>query len=143
MGLGTRQSFFAKTRHAVADQRAHDAGRRLDFADAIAILLAHIEIGLCVKTDGIGHERIRLRLQVRRRRSRQALAVAEDGGDDATLPVDSADAVVGIVADVEITLRIEGEMFGMMKGRVTGWSSIAVVAHQAETRAAAGGMPGT
>ena len=52
------------------------------------------------------------------------------------LHVDPADAVVGVVADVEVPLRVEGEVLRVVEAGLRGGSAVPVVAAEADSRAA-------
>ena len=86
-----------------------------------------------VDAEGVGHQHARLH-----GRAAVALggvpAVAQDGRHDAALHVYLAYAVVGVVAHVEVALRVEGDVLGVEEARVAGWASVAVVAAEAQAR---------
>ena len=85
-----------------------------------------------VDADGVGHERGRLggRAAVA---VGGALAVPKDGCDYAGLHVDLANAVVGVVADVQVACGVEGEVLGVVEAR--GLLRAAVPAVPAEAKA--------
>ena len=85
-----------------------------------------------VDADGVGHERGRLggRAAVA---VGGALAVPKDGCDYAGLHVDLANAVVGVVADVQVACGVEREVLGVVEAR--GLLRAAVPAVPAEAKA--------
>ena len=133
-GPAAVQSLLAPRRHAVADQGGDGAGGGVHLADAEAVLLAHVQVVVDVEADRVRHQRGGLY-----RRTAVAvggaLAVAQHGGDDAGAHVDAADAVVGVVADVQVAARVEGQVLGVVEGGVRGGAAVAVIAHQAEAGA--------
>ena len=90
-----------------------------------------------VDADGVGHEGGRLGCRAAVAVG-GALAVAEDGRDDASLHVDLAHSVVGVVADVEVAGWAEGEVLGMVEARSLLRAAVAAVPAEAEARAEVG-----
>ena len=129
--LGAMDPLFAPPGHAGAHERRHDAGGGVDPADPVAVFLADEQVVPLVQADGVRHQRAgfggRPPVAVGRRH-----AVAEHGGDDAGGHVDLADAVVRVVADVEIAPGVEGQVLGMVEGGVRGRAAVAVVAAPVE-----------
>ena len=120
------EPLFAESGLAGADDGRDDAGGAVHAAHAEAKFLTYVHIVMGIKTERIRHEGARLNggstIAIG-----GALPVAEDGGDDAGRHVDLADAIVRVVAHVEIPLRIESDMLGMPERRLRGGAAIAMV----------------
>ena len=133
LGLRSVQPFLSEAGHTGAHQGVDDSRGGLHFPHPEPILLPHVEVVVDIQADGVGHQRGgfhgRSPVPVG-----GPLAVAQHGGDHPGLAADFPDAVVGVVANMEVALRIERQVLGVVEGCLAGRPSIPVKTHQAETR---------
>ena len=133
LGHGTVQPLLSEAGDTGAHQGVDDAGGSVYLPHPEPILFPHVEVVVDIQTDGVRHQRAGFHGQSPVPAG-GPLAVSQDGGDDPGPPADFPDAVVGVVANMEISLRIERQVLGVVEGCLSGRPPIPVITHQAEAR---------